>query len=171
MKKKISINSKGQSILEVLVAMGIFSIILTGIITLILTISNYGSSSEARSLAVNYAQEAVDAIKSIRDNEYSSFFDKNGYYNITKSANGWTFTNNGGNSAEWNDIEGMNLAMRNATGMDSLLNRGRSIYIDAVPGFVPASDARRIRVRISWRVKGTPQAEVYRITTEMYKLK
>ena len=157
--------NQGQTILETMIAIGILGMTLAGVIILLVNISNYGVSSEARSLAVNYAQEAVDVIKNIRDNEYCSFFSKSGFYNLTKSGNNWQMSSSG----EWNDIEGMTDKMKNATGMKGSDNRGRSINVENITG-IPASEGKKITVEIRWQVKGSPK-QTYITIAEIYKWK
>ena len=148
-----------------MIAIGILGMTLAGVIILLVNISNYGVSSEARSLAVNYAQEAVDVIKNIRDNEYCSFFSKSGFYNLTKSGNNWQMSSSG----EWNDIEGMTDKMKNATGMKGSDSRGRKISISDIPN-VLSGEGRRITVDIMWQVKGSPE-QTYTTIAEIYKWK
>jgi len=72
--KNRSNKQSGQTILEVIIAMAIITITITGVASLTLNIVNYGYDSEARSLAVNIAQETLDTIKNVRDNDTCGFF-------------------------------------------------------------------------------------------------
>lgn len=166
MLKKIKFKKSGQSILEVVISLGILGIILGGVIILLINISNYGSSAEARSLAVNYAQEAIDAIKNIRDNEYCCFFEnnKNGYYELEKSGDNWLLVYLGNSSSKsWKDIFSQNSKEQLATNMQ------RQIKFSDISG-INRNDGRRITVIIRWQTKGSPQQE-YITSTEIYKWK
>jgi len=155
------IKQKGQSILEVVIAMGILSVILGGIIILLINITGFGVSSEARSLAVNYAQGAMDAVRTVKDNECCSFFkNPNGYYKVENNSGGWSLIS----SSQWVPVLSGNQQL--ATQMR------RSIYIEKIPGIpdIPEEDGRKITITINWQTKGSPDEE-YKIVTEMYKWK
>lgn len=166
---KPKLKEKGQTILEVVVAIGILAITLGGIVILLINVANFGSSAEARSMAVNYAQEAVDAIKTIRDNKYCDFFSiRDGYYNLNKPNNpnqDWQLTDYS-STERWFDIEGMTSTMKDGTGMKSSEGRGRSIYIEPTS----TGEGKKVAVTIKWLTKGLIEQE-YKVVTELYKWK
>lgn len=162
---KLNINywDRGQTILETMIAIGILGMTLAGVIILLVNISNYGVSSEARSLAVNYAQEAMDVIKTIRDNEYCSFFNSSGDYEIYKDGDKWKMQSS---AAQWVDIFPEGSREKRATKMQ------RGINIGDITG-IPAGDGRKVTVDIRWQFKGLPEDtyQTYTTTTEVYKWK
>ncbi|KKQ95164.1 MAG: hypothetical protein UT66_C0008G0012 [candidate division CPR2 bacterium GW2011_GWC1_39_9] len=172
-------NIRGLTILEVVIATSILGITLASTIMVMSRIAGFGSGNEARSLSINYAQEAVDAIKNIRDNEYCMFFNadagtkyENGYFDLTRDAttNQWALTRINPQPAAANafrDIQGMDGAdnrMRQAVGMDTPNTTGRRINIDSITG------GRRITIDISWKPKGMPQ-QTYTTVSDIYKWK
>ncbi len=175
LKKRI----KGQSIIEVIVAIGILGVTIGGIIFLLVNVSNYGSVSEARSLAINFAQQAMDGIKTIRDNDYCNFYSntgnyQDGYFNIKRDPNGnWRLERLNPQPAAtdaFRNIDDMTVEMRRGTGMDEnpmppAVRGGRRIRITT-----PAADTKRVEVTIRWQTKGSPVQD-YVTVTEMYKWK
>jgi prepilin-type N-terminal cleavage/methylation domain-containing protein len=86
-KNKPTLNNKGMSLLEVIVAAAIFSVIGVAIITLAVggfsALQRGGDQTEAEALA----QEGVEAIRSIRDGAWNEiFYDKNGVAVSSQSA-------------------------------------------------------------------------------------
>ncbi len=140
--------------------MGILSVILGGIIILLINITGYGISSETRSMAINSAQEALDAIKTIRDNEYCDFFSNNGNYTISKSGDIWIMTS----SSQWVDVFPSGSNEANATQMQ------RNINISDIQGVSP-SEGKRVTVTLKWTTKGLPPNQTYTTITELYKWK
>lgn len=66
-------NQSGQTLAEVVVAIGVVVLLVTGLIfgtSITLKASQYG---KARSQAVQYAQEAVEITRTLRDNGWTSF--------------------------------------------------------------------------------------------------
>lgn len=66
-------STRGQTLVEVIVAIGVVVLLVTGLIvgtSVTLKASQYGKT---RSLAVKYAQEAVELARNIRDNGWSTF--------------------------------------------------------------------------------------------------
>lgn len=67
-------NTRGQTLAEVVVAIGVIVLLVTGLIvgtSVTLKASQY---SKARSQAVQYAQEAVELSRNLRDSGWASFF-------------------------------------------------------------------------------------------------
>jgi len=66
-------SSRGQTLAEVVVAIGVVVLLVTGLVvgtSVSLKASQYG---KARSQAVQYAQEAVELARNIRDNGWTTF--------------------------------------------------------------------------------------------------
>ncbi|NTU69339.1 hypothetical protein HGB13_00710 [bacterium] len=171
------INKNGLTILEVLISIAVVSVVIGAVVILIVNISNYGSSAEVRSTAVNFAQEAVDIVKNVRDNDYCRFFSatypNNQYYRINPDpsgappANGVYTLVSGVPSTYWQPKYSASSLERLTTGdlgwkavPDVPEGLARRIYISAVPNdpapiaaFLPF-EARRITVEVKWKVKG-----------------
>lgn len=66
-------NSRGQTLVEVIVAIGVVVLLVTGLIvgtSVSLKASQYG---KMRSLGTQYAQEAVEATRNLRDSGWNTF--------------------------------------------------------------------------------------------------
>lgn len=66
-------SKKGQTIVEAAVAIAIASLVITALVGLGIGALRSATVSKNRSLATSYAQEAVEAIRSIRDRNFSDF--------------------------------------------------------------------------------------------------
>lgn len=80
-------NSKGFSLVEVLLAVSVFGLIVTGLIGGLI----YGQQSTAlagqRARAVMLADEGLEAVRNIRDENFSNLTD--GTYGLTTTGNQW----------------------------------------------------------------------------------
>lgn len=73
-KRTNALLQSGQTLAEVVVAIGVVVLLVTGLIfgtSVTLKASQYG---KARSQAVQYAQEAIEITRSLRDSGWTSFF-------------------------------------------------------------------------------------------------
>jgi len=61
----------GQSLIEAVVAIGITLLVITGLVVLAVGAVRSATLSRNRSLAVQYAQEGMEALRSIRDRNFS----------------------------------------------------------------------------------------------------
>lgn len=71
---------KGQSLVEAIVAIGITVLVVTGLVVLAVGAVRSATLARNRSLAVQYAQEGMEALRSIRDRSFAEFseLDKSG---------------------------------------------------------------------------------------------
>lgn len=171
--KFLRINEKGSSIIEVLVAVGILSITLTGVVLIMVNAANFGSNSEARTEAINYAKEAMDAVKNIRDNNYCNFFDPNdkpvtSHYKVYRDPSNpndaWQITTDNQDSGWAPVFDEQNTEQETenlATGME------RRISLEQIPG-LDVTKGRRVVVEIKWTTKGSPE-QTYTAITDIYK--
>lgn len=77
-------HQKGQTLIEVLVSLSILVIIISTIAVLITTSLDNTQSGKLQNIATKYAQEGVEVVRSIRDNNYSLFATYNGLYCLAK---------------------------------------------------------------------------------------
>ncbi|MEX0587547.1 MAG: hypothetical protein WD159_02250 [Patescibacteria group bacterium] len=61
----------GQSLVEAIVAVGITVLVITGLVVLAVGAVRSATLSRNRSLAVQYAQEGMEALRSVRDRDFS----------------------------------------------------------------------------------------------------
>lgn len=66
-----TINQRGQSLIEVIVALGIFTVSLAASFQLFFGGQNLSSGSVNTELALNYAQEGIEAVRTIRDRSWA----------------------------------------------------------------------------------------------------
>ncbi len=174
MKKSFSRNQHGLTILEVLIAVVIAASVVGASVIMVTRVSMSGTSSEARSQAVTFAQEAIDIVKNIRDNQYCSFFSiADDYYYIYPS--GQTFIlRSMGASLSWDnmyvDDSGNDwVALNTATERDRAhreTQMRRSIRIQPITG------GKRINVEVQWlRSRGSTTFDSYTMVSEFYQWK
>lgn len=77
---------KGQSLIEVLVALGLISLIITGVATVITTSLNNAQFSQDQATATKYAQEGLEITRSIRESNSGTFAELEGTYCLAKGA-------------------------------------------------------------------------------------
>jgi len=68
-KLRLAINMKGQTLVEVLVALGVAVVVMTAITTAVLTSLNNSQYSRLQNQASQYAQQGIEIMKSYRDAE------------------------------------------------------------------------------------------------------
>jgi Tfp pilus assembly protein PilV len=118
---------KGQSLVEAIVALGISLIIITGLVVLAIGAVRTATLTRNRSLAVQYAQEGIEALRSIRDRDYSLLPTSGGPYQVV-----WT-------GSEWDTV----------AGTESLGSLTRSFSV-----FEPTSGKLQFNLIVSWSDSG-----------------
>lgn len=162
------IGQKGLTILETLIAIGILAIIIGTALILMVNIANYSTSAETRGTAIQYAQEAVDIVKNVRDNKYCNFFSNvsypsGRYYEIKTSAD---------DSYDLSAIANPGWIDRYVGGTELQLSTDmrRKIRIENSPGY-PVTEARRLVIEVDWQTKGNANRDIYKVVTDIYKWK
>ena len=89
-KKVKSIGNKGQTLIEALVAVGIFLISINAIIFLLFAAQSIFGDTERNQAALNYASEGAEAVKSIRNRNWDELTD--GEHGLIFSDNQWLFS-------------------------------------------------------------------------------
>ncbi len=64
----------GQTLLEVLIALGVSVVIVTTLTTAVITGLNNSQSSKNDNLATHYAQEGLEFMRKLRDSDWTTFF-------------------------------------------------------------------------------------------------
>ncbi|HLD61545.1 hypothetical protein A3J20_06465 [Candidatus Gottesmanbacteria bacterium RIFCSPLOWO2_02_FULL_42_29] len=85
--------SKGQTLMELLLALGIFAFIMTAVFALVFGGLTTGLRSEEQDFATMFAQEGLDAARSIRDTDWGTFISAaNGkIHGVNTDANYWAW--------------------------------------------------------------------------------
>lgn len=78
---------KGQTLIEVLVALGIITIVVTAISAVVVTSQGSSNFSKDQNLATQYAQEGLDITRKIRDSDFMAFKNYANYYCLAKGTN------------------------------------------------------------------------------------
>jgi Tfp pilus assembly protein PilV len=81
---------KGQSLVEAIVALAIALIVITGLVVLAVGAVRTATLSKNRSLAVQYAQEGIEALRSIRDRDFSELPASGGPHRLVWTGSEWT---------------------------------------------------------------------------------
>src|ERR1700751_5428056 len=89
---------KGQMLVELVMAIGIAAIILPAIITGLVATRQGRPAQQQRAQATALLKETVNAVRSIRDNDWSSF-SPHGTFHPTIVNNKWTFASNAASSS------------------------------------------------------------------------
>lgn len=80
----------GQSLVEAVVSIGIALAIITGLVVLAVGAVRTATLSRNRSLAVQYAQEGIEALRSIRDRDFSELPTSGGPYQLVWTGSEWS---------------------------------------------------------------------------------
>ncbi len=67
---------KGETLIEVLVALGIIAIVVTALTSVVITSLGNASFGKYQILASQYAQQGIEIVRGIRDNDYVTFKNK-----------------------------------------------------------------------------------------------
>ncbi len=142
-QEKPIVHRKGQSLIELLIAIGIFIIVVSGLSFFIL--DSYVSGRLAREITIaNFlAEEGIEAAISIRDNSWDDFV-ATGTYGLVISGNNWIFQ---GTEEDVN----------------ALLNSGiRKIIVEDLSPSDP--DRRKITSHVTWEFTSARIQEVRLVT-------
>lgn len=135
--KKNSIEQKGQSLIEILLAIGLSAILLPALLTGLVS-SRQGKAQESqRTQALYLLNETIDSIRSIREKSWSSFA-VNGTFHPVVSGSSWTMAS--GSAV----INGFTQQV-----VISDVNRNPSGEI-ALVGGTPDPSSKKVDTSISW---------------------
>ncbi len=73
-------NQKGQTLIEAVVVIGIVVLLATGLVSGTTASLKSAQTGRSRTLAVSLAQEGVELMRTLRDQQWSSFQAHSGYY-------------------------------------------------------------------------------------------
>lgn len=85
-------NQSGQTLVEVLVALGIAVILLSGLTLAVLSALSNTTFSRNQNLATQYGQEAIEQMRTMRDSNYATFSQLSGTYCFAKTCSSVTTT-------------------------------------------------------------------------------
>ncbi len=76
---------KGQTLIEILIALGIGGVIISAITVIITSGLNNAQFGKNQNLATNFAQEGLEVVRKIRNNNYDGFRTYSGTYCLGKN--------------------------------------------------------------------------------------
>jgi len=93
-KKKRLYFSSGQSLIEAVIAVGVVTMVLVALVSGVVSSLKNARYSRDNSVAVAYAQEGIEVIRSIRDRGYEEI-QQNDTYSLSYNGSIWSLTTPG----------------------------------------------------------------------------
>lgn len=121
---------KGETLIEALVALGLISIVVAAVATTITTSLSNIQYNENQTLATKYAQQGIESVRQIRNQNYSAFRNLDGLYCYGKDQ----------------PVLGFPQQICTTENLDTFI---RSVEIDQSPGC--ANNVARVTVRVAFR--------------------
>lgn len=91
--KRHASRERGQTLLEIVVALGVIAVVLTGLVTAATASLRYGQASKFRSQGVKFAQEGLELTRKLRDTslwtDFLVYSDGSGQWCLDQAGN-WT---------------------------------------------------------------------------------
>jgi len=131
------VRDSGQSLLELIIALGVFAVGVATIGFLVLDVNVASRQGLERAQATLLAKEGLEAARSIRDASFDNLV--NGLHGIMLSGNTWVFS-----------------------GVSDIQNQfTREIAVSSVPGVLDdGSDIKKVKSAVSWPITETRQGSV-----------
>lgn len=123
---------KGQTLIEILVSLGIITILATALTAVVITSMDSAQFSKNKNLASQYAQEGMEIIRQKRDNDYVAFRSLTGVYCLAGDSTSLTQPCNA------------------AANIEGIFFRKVTI-IQSVCGVNPVTNAASVEVEVSWQ--------------------
>jgi type II secretory pathway pseudopilin PulG len=136
---------KGFSVIEVIIALGISTIIVSGIIGLLVQSMKYTRWSEHRWQATSYAAGAIEAVINIKDNDWSTvaaYATDGTVYRLTTGGGQWQLVPDAGG-------ETLGIYTRLIT-FSQVCRDGANAIAPCGGGNTPDPDSRKITVTMNW---------------------
>jgi len=130
--KKIVLNRKGQSLVEVTVALSILAIVLTGVVTLAVNTVGLMLASRSRMEGTAYAQQGLEILKAKPGSDCTTGLELNSPTDITLPV---------------------------PSPYDSIYTRTYKVA-DPPSGTVPPSSHTLVSVKVTWEFRGQPGGEI-----------
>lgn len=83
---KIEKWASGQTLIEVLVALGIVSVIVTALVSIVVTSMSNAQLSKNQNQALQYSQEGMEVVRGLRDSDYVAFRNYNSTFCLGKGS-------------------------------------------------------------------------------------
>lgn len=134
---------KGFSLVEIILAVALFTIFITGIVTLVLQGFSSNQLGNEQTIANQYSSEGLEAVRSIRNQDYSNLINTVGSGITRNAGNVW-------------QLSGANNILDKYTRIITIgdVNRDVSGNIVPAPTGTPDSDTKKITSTTFWTVVG-----------------
>jgi type II secretory pathway pseudopilin PulG len=76
MRRRIKHSAQGQSLIEVVVAIAVVILIVSGLIIAVISSLRSAQSSKARSVSTKLTQDGIESIRNLRDSGWATFISK-----------------------------------------------------------------------------------------------
>jgi len=129
-------NQSGQSLVELLIAMGVFVLMVSAITFLILDVYLADRAGRERMIATFLAKEGLEAVRSMRDGDFDNL--SPGTYGLALSGNKWIFSGS----------------------FDTRNQFTRQVIISDVAGEIDQTDIKKVETRVAWQVTPARQVSV-----------
>lgn len=139
--RKLRSFRKGQTFVEVLVALGVIIVITTAISGIVINSMSNSRFSKDQNLATQYAQEGMEIVRRLRDNDYITFRT----YNTTYCLDGGS------------DILGSNCSSANVNGF--FLRK--VVVTQSFCAGSAVADSANVIVTVSWQDGKCPTTNIY----------
>lgn len=127
---KMYFGQKGETLIEALVALGLISVVVTAVASTIITSLSNVQYNENQTLATKYAQQGLESVRQIRNQNYSAFRNLDGLYCYGKDQ----------------PVLGFPQQSCTSENLDTFI---RSVEIDQNPGC--ANNVARVTVHVAFR--------------------
>ncbi len=126
---------RGQSLLEVLVALGVSLTVLSVVVLAVITSLQNNNASKNQNMATQYSQEAMELLRSSRDSNWTVFSGLDGNYCLSKGSTTL-------------DANGSSCSTACAKNIDNLF--ARKICVTPNSSYCSTGNATEVLVTTSW---------------------
>lgn len=135
-------DESGQSVIEIILAVAIFVIIVSGVVVSTLGVINLNQTSSEEVVALEFAKEGIEAVRSIKNQNYSSLVDS-AATGISNASGVWSFSG----------VENVFDKYTRSIKIESV-QRDASGNIVATGGTLD-SNTKKVTATVSWNVSGS----------------
>lgn len=134
-------DNEGQSVIEVILAVAIFVIVISGVVVSILGVLGLNQGSGEEMVALEYAREGIDASRAIRNQGYSNLIDSSAL-GINNSSGTWSFGGSSNTFDKYTRVLKIEPVQRDASG--NIVTSGGTVD----------SNTKKVTSTVTWQVSG-----------------
>lgn len=159
-------NKRGQMLVEVLVAMGVGTIILAAVVSLFIDVQKGGILNNQRTRANNLVQEGLEAARSVRYANWSGVSTNGTYHPVINSFNAWELQ-----PGPESGIDGLFSRRIEISSVYRIANPADPAFMQIVPASTPGAvedrSTKQVTVTVSWNTP-VPQTISQKIYLSRY---